>query len=117
MRCVARADDGDRQRVLRLDPALHEQHARRIMNFAQHPRIAGHVLSEHFDLLLPAQFQLGFGIDIIARRRQSGRQLGSDARHVSQVARRRTQHPCRRTEPLEEQFPQSRADAVDQRQP
>ena len=79
LRAVARADDAHGQGVVRPQLAADEQHARRIVNLAEHPRIGGVGFGEDVDAVLAAERDFGLGVDLVVGRGDPARQSSADA--------------------------------------
>ena len=118
LRGMPRADDGDGQRVLRQDLAAHEEHAGRVVNFAQHARIGGVAIGQDRDAVGRAAGR--------ARPATSISSLATAMRRVSSAPmpctrrksrRRGRQHGAGRAELFQQRLAQPRTDARDHRQP
>ena len=118
LRGVPRADNGDGQRVLRLRLAAAKQHAGRIVNLPQRPRIIGDRTSVRMSMPCSAARASSASASISSLRGGDLRReiFGPMPVDRLQLAGRRRQHRGRRAEPLQQRLPHPRPDAGDERQ-
>ncbi len=114
---MARADDADRQGIVRHQSAAHEQHARRIVDLAERPRIGGVALGEDVDAVFAAQGDLGFDVDFLLGLGNLLRELWANALQSAKLAGCGREHGPRRAEPLHERLANPRPHAGDQTKP
>ncbi len=113
LRAVPRADDADGQCVAGPQVATHEQHARRIVDLAERPRIGGVGLGKNLDAMLAAQGDLRLDVDVPLGRDDVMHEFRSDALHLAQVAGGRRQHRPGRPESLQKRLANPRPNARD----
>ena len=114
---MPRADDGNRQLVLRDQGAAAKQHARRIVNLTQRRGITRVRLGENVNAVLRRQRQLGLRVDFRSRRRDPGRDLRANAVHALQFRGAGRQYRRGRPEPPEQILPMPRPHSRHQREP
>ena len=116
LRGVARAHDGDRQGVLRLDLAADKEHAGRVVDLAEDVGIRGVRVGHDRHAPLAAQGNLVLRVDLVLGCGDLAHELGANTLDLAKFARRGPQHRRRGPEPLEQGPPRPRPDAGDQRQ-
>ena len=105
------------QGVVRFHLAADEEHAGRIVNLPQRPRIGGVGLGENVDAVLPAQGDFGLHVDLVVGAGDLVREFRADALHGPQFAGRRRQHRPGRAEPLQQPLADRRPHAGNQAEP
>src|SRR5580704_2424586 len=113
-RAATRADDGDRHLVPRFQTAAAIEHARRIADLGEHPRILGRRFSHQPNVGLPAALNLADRRVRISMLDDRRRQLGSDPVDLLQLGEARLQDRGRSTKGGLERLLQARADARNQ---
>ena len=81
------------------------------MNLLQRPRIIGVRIGQHVNAVLSCKLQLGFSINLVARRDDPRGNLRTNAIDALQLIPRRSEHGRRRTKPRDQRLPQQRPNA------
>src|SRR3954447_25376610 len=105
------ANDSNRQTIARLQRAANKEHAWRVRQITQRPRISLARFEHNLDSHIPATFDFPFRIDFVASSHDRLTELRATPLDRTQFARRGREHGLGAAEVLEQLLPDARSDA------